>query len=170
MFTTDADFERADWPLIKDGAVSLFWSPTVLAETQRELALIGYEIAVVTCREGQGTFREQFSEVLKWGEQFGYASWGGNLNALEDAFCSYPFGSSGRSALVLDGFHALVAEDKTTAEVVLDMIERWSRNHLIQGKILLGLVQTDDNRYEPVIGSRRPNWNLREWLGLRRGL
>jgi hypothetical protein len=30
MFTSEADFERADWALIAEGAVTLFWRKTAV--------------------------------------------------------------------------------------------------------------------------------------------
>jgi hypothetical protein len=103
--------------------------------------------------------------------QFGYGPWNGNLNALNDGFRGYPFADAGRSALVLEGFHGLVAMDGDFAHQVLDIIERQARNHLLLGKILICLVQTDDNRYNcAAIGCRSANWNPREWLNADRGL
>ena len=44
MFTTEADFERPDWPLIEWGAVNLFRNPAVLVEVQEQLQAIGYKV------------------------------------------------------------------------------------------------------------------------------
>lgn len=170
MFTNDADFERADWPLLQNAAVSLFWRPAILAEALDNLSKLGYEIGEVSCRSGRSIFYEQFSQVLHWKEQFGYYPWRGSLDALNDGFRDYPFGSSGRSALVLHGFHLLANEDSKFAHTVLDIIECSARDHLLTGKILICLVQTDDNYYHPPrIGCRLANWNRREWLWSDRG-
>jgi hypothetical protein len=170
MFTSDADFERADWGLLQNGSVNLFWRPAILAEAVHAIRQLGYEILEVSCRSGQSIFYEQFSDVLHWDDLFGYYPWSGNLDALSDGLADYQFGSAGRSALVLDGFHVLANEDSTYAHGVLDTIEHAARDHLLSGKILIGLVQTDDNHYEcSDIGCRGANWNLREWLYSNRG-
>jgi Barstar (barnase inhibitor) len=156
MFTSDADFQRADWPLLQNGAVNLFWRPAILAEAMDNLRKLGYEIGQVSCHSSRVSFNEQFSQVLRWKEQFGYYPWSGNLNALNDGLCDYPFGSAGRSTLVLDRFHLLANEDSKYSHAILDIIESAARNHLLTGKILICLVQTDDNHYEcPHIGCRQ---------------
>jgi hypothetical protein len=170
MFT-DADMHRADWILLQNGAVSLFWSPTFLAAAKADLRQLGYEIAEVACNHGLQSFHTQLSEVLRWEEQFGYGPWRGNLDALNDGFGGYPLAGAGRSALVLEGFHGLVAMDGDFAHKVLDIIESAARDYLLLGKVLICLVQTDDNRYNCApIGCRRANWNPREWLDANRGL
>ena len=111
------------------------------------------------------------SVALNWDGQFGYWPWTGNLDALTDGFREYPFGPEGRGALILDGFHVLAQTDKNYAHIVLDIIESASRDLLLHGKILIGLVQTDDNRYVcPPVGGRRVNWNRRELMDRDRGL
>ncbi|HEY6814018.1 MAG TPA: barstar family protein [Croceibacterium sp.] len=171
MFTSEADFQRADWPLLQNGAVNLFWKPAVLAEARQALASLGYEIAEVSCGARVPSFELQMSRALKWQDQFGYECWTGNLNALNDGLGYFPFGPSGRCALVLTGFHHLVAADRERAHTILDIIESCARDHLLAAKLLIALVQTDDARYAcEDIGGRQANWNGREWLLADRGL
>ena len=162
MFTTDADFQRADWPLLQNGAINLFSRSGVLAEARKSLDQLGYEISVVNCRHRHPKFREQFSHILRWKEQFGYHPWDGNLNALNDGFRGYPFGPRRRSALILDRFHFIAKKDSKYAHAILDIIEKAARNHLLTGNILVCLVQTDDNRYGAHLACRPANWNGRE--------
>ena len=170
MFT-DADMDRADWIFLKDGAVTLFWNPAVLGAAKEDLRQLGYEIAEVSCNNGLQSFCTQLSEVLRWEEQFGYGPWRGSLDGLNDGFREYPFPNTGRSALVLEGFHGLVAMDGDFAHQILDIVECQARYYLLLGKVLICLVQTDDNRYNCApIGCRTANWNPREWLDAHRGL
>ena len=141
------------------------------ARRRKPLRELGYEIAEVSCNNGLRSFRTQLSEFLRWKEQFGYGPWGGGLDALNDGFWGYPFPNTGRSALVLEGFHGLVAMDGDFAHKVLDIVERQARYHLLLGKVLICLVQTDDNRYNCApIGCRTAQWNPREWQDAHRGL
>ncbi|AWO92810.1 MULTISPECIES: hypothetical protein [Bradyrhizobium] len=170
MFT-DADMDRADWDFLQNGAVTLFWNPAVLGAAKEDLRQLGYEVAEVACDNGLPNFLMQLSEVLHWREQFGYGPWRGNLDALNDGFGEYPFANTGRSVLALEGFHGLVSIDRDFAHGVLDIIESRARYHLLLGKVLICLVQTDDNRYYCApIGCRSANWNRREWLHAARGL
>ena len=104
MFTTEEDFQRPDWQLVQNSAVSLFWNNAVLDETRESLLEIGYGIAEVVCRRAMQGFMQQVSDVLLWEDQFGYQGWDGNLDALNDGFRYYPFDPSGRSALISAAF------------------------------------------------------------------
>ncbi|RYG94777.1 MAG: hypothetical protein EON58_15530 [Alphaproteobacteria bacterium] len=171
MFLTDADYDRADWPLLQNGAVHLFWSQEVLAQTRSQLAEIGYEQSEIVFGSKVPGFQTQISKALKWEEQFGYGGWTGNLNALEDGMRYFPFGPSGRSCLVFLNFHQFASKSPQTAHQVLDIIECAARDHLLSGKLLLALVQTNDNHYECApVGSRQVGLNPREWTNINRGL
>ncbi|QMW24324.1 hypothetical protein [Sandaracinobacteroides saxicola] len=171
MFESEADFIRADWPLLCGGAINLFWSPVVLARAQQALVALGYEVAEVSCGSQPPSFEVQISRALKWLEQFGYEPWSGNLNALNDALQHYPFGPSRRAALVFTGFHHLVGSDPNLARVILDIIECSARDHLLESKLLIALVQTDDPHFScSDIGCRAAKWNDAELINTNRGL
>ncbi len=165
MFCNNADRERADWPLLQNGAVNLFHDPRHLDQARADLLALGYEIANVTCREGQDVFQAQVSAALRWKEQFGYEPWTGNLNALHDAMHTYPFGPSSRAALAFDGFDKIASSDAVLAHAILDIIESHARDHLLRKRLLVALVQTDDPDFECAdLGGRRASWNPGEWL------
>ncbi|WP_137861675.1 MULTISPECIES: barstar family protein [unclassified Sphingomonas] len=169
MFAEGDRHDRADWPLLQNGAVNLFHSPEILADACADLAALGYALAEISCRDGSPGFERQFADLLRWQDQFGYLPWSGNLDALNDAMAGYPFGSSGKSALVLDGFHLIADADRDRAHALLDIFESASRDHLLFGHILVVLVQTDDATYAcPGIGGRSANWNAREAARRRR--
>ncbi|MFJ7440119.1 hypothetical protein ACIQW5_20920 [Methylorubrum thiocyanatum] len=149
MFTSEADRERDDWELIRHAAVSLFRQPEALEEARAALAALRYDIATVICDHGEATFHAGLSGALRWEEQFGLSGWSGNLDALNDGFRRYPFGRSGCAALVLSGFQAIVARDRTFAREVLDIIEYQARNHLLHGHVLICLVETRGRSYDP---------------------
>lgn len=171
MFKNDEDMDRADWPLLQNGAVTLFWRPDLLGETQVALRTLGYKISEVTGRSGWSDFTQQMSSVLHWEKQFGYARWTGNLNAFNDGVKGYPFDSSNRSVLIIRDFNALVDENVEGSRTLLDILEGSARDHLLWGRILIVLIQTSDNRYDSgPIGGRSAHWNQREWMNANRGL
>ncbi len=45
MFVSSADFNRADWPLLKYGSINLFFSKSIFEETKRQLQALEYEVA-----------------------------------------------------------------------------------------------------------------------------
>lgn len=162
---------RADWPLLQDGAVSLFWRPEVLDDTRRALDALGYEVSDISGVSGWPHFIEKLSSVLRWQEQFGYAPWTGNLNALNDAMGGYPFGAANQSALIIRDFDILVGEDAEGSQGLLDVLESAARDHLLWGRTLVILIHTNDNRYySGPIGDRPARWHPREWLNRDRDL
>lgn len=171
MFTSEADFERADWPHLQNGAVSFFWRPEILAEARQSLVVLDYDVSEVMCGVDVPSFEVQMSRALLWREQFGYEPWTGNLDAFNDALRYVPFSPSGRRVLVLTGFHHIVAADSERAYIMLDLIEAAARDHLLESMLLIALIQTDDPHYscDPV-GGRLPRWNWREWDNSARGL
>lgn len=171
MFKSAEDCNRADWSLLQNGAVSLFWSVDVLNEVRGELTELDYEIAEVSCLNGEAAFRRQMSNALNWESNFGYSTWNGNLDAFNDGLREYPFGASKLCALAVLGFHKLVGSAPEFAGALLDIIEYNARDHLLFGNTLIALVQTDDNQFEsPVLGGRTASWNSREWSNDRRGI
>ena len=171
MFSRETDTDRADWPLLQNGAVNLFWKQELFEEARRALEGLDYEILAIDCRSGWHAFQHQISAMLKWREQFGYAPWNGNLDAFNDGLRDFPFGPPKQSALALEGFHVLVEEARDRADAVLDMLEYAARDHLLWSNALVVLVQTDDPRYKCApVGARRANWNRRECLDSNRGL
>jgi hypothetical protein len=72
---------------------------------------------------------------------------------------------------VFEAFNRLAGTSPEAAHIILDLIEAASRDHLLSGGLLIGLVQTDDNQYTCApVGGRRVDWNNREWSVGDRGL
>ena len=156
--------------LLQDGAVHLFWRAEVLDQWCSELTELGYATHTADCTN-QARMRDAVSEILQWQEQFGYGPWTGNLDAFNDGMRGFPFGPSGKAALILKRFDLFVRADPRSAEVVLDILECQARDHLLAGNRLLVLVQTDDPAFSPPpLGARKPSWNPQEWSNAARGL
>jgi hypothetical protein len=170
MFLTDEDQQRADWEILRHGAVALFWRRSRLHEAAAQLRELGYEVIPIDCSSWIG-FRRSVSEALRWHEQFGYAPWDGNLNALNDALNTSPFKPGRNVALSFEAFDNLLRDGRDQAEAFLDVFERQSRDHLLEGSRLLALVRVDDAtcRFEG-LGARDAQWNCEEWFDRDRGL
>ncbi|HRD45071.1 MAG TPA: hypothetical protein PLF78_01160, partial [Caulobacter sp.] len=79
----DPNHNRTDWRLLQNGAVNLFRQAAYLEESKRELTSLGYE-TIDLAFSNLDQFKHDLSIALKWEEQFGYAPWDGNLDALND--------------------------------------------------------------------------------------
>jgi hypothetical protein len=171
IFNSIDDFQRADWPLLQNGAVNLFWRQAIYEDAQVDLEALGYEVAKLTCRKGVESFKLQLSSALEWRDRFGYEPWDGNFDALHDALRFYPFGASKRSVIAIDGYQDYVKADRQRSSSLLDLLEASARDHLLLGKTLIILIQTDDATYVcNNIGGRSAQWNNKEWLNSSRGL
>ena len=166
----DHDESRADWPLLQNGAVNLFWRKSVFQDARSQLSDLGYEIAEIEYQTPE-TFRSALSEALKWKEQFGYEPWGGGLDALADGVGGFPFPQSKSAAICIENYDLFAKDQPEIALAVLDIVEAQSRNHLLVGCRLIALIQTNDASLEfGPLGCRSATWNRREWLWKDRGL
>ncbi|MGE3272420.1 MAG: hypothetical protein AB7P40_26970, partial [Chloroflexota bacterium] len=77
----------------------------------------------------------------------------------------------GGVALILHSYDLFCTGFQQAALAILDIIEDGSRWHLLFGRRLVALVQTDDPELEfERVGARPVTWNRREWLRAQRGL
>jgi hypothetical protein len=156
------DPERADMALLRRGPINLVSNPAVLEEHLRALILLGYRLVRIRYEDTR-SFRTDISRALRWKEQFGYDGWDGNLDALNDGLRGEPFAASDLNLFCLEGFHGLVKDDARTARALLDMLCEASWDHLLHGKRLVVLIQTDDPAYEtPPVGCHHGRWTARE--------
>jgi Barstar (barnase inhibitor) len=105
--------------------------------------------------------------------------YGNNLNALDECMSDdLVVPDSGGLALVLNHYDhifkpapSLASEGRGTAEVVLSIFADAVRYHMLFGRRLLILVQSDDPKIEfGRLGGVATGWNRREWLNSSRGL
>ena len=162
--------DRADWQLLNTGGVNLVRRKEFLEGRLRALEGLGYAIHRLRFTSVDAFVRE-LSSALRWEEQFGYGSWGGNLDALNDGFPGDLFDASDLNAFCIEDFHLFVAADRHMAEGVLDIVAREARGQFLLGKRLVLLIQTDDATYQtPPLASVHGQWSREEWSTASRGL
>ena len=166
----DANDQRRDWAILRDGGVALYWRPEALKADLNWLELNDYEI--VEFDAGSWSSEEQMHDALRSRLSFPYY-YGKNLDALNDCMGSdLAVPEHGGLALVFNHYDQFANVDtgsdsnrKGLAEVVLHILARAVRYHLLFGRRLLILVQSDDPqiRFTDLAGVSA-NWNPREWL------
>lgn len=170
MVFSPQETDRYDWPLLQNGAVTLYWKIEVFESAIAHLAELDYRVLRLRFDDSL-QFQHDLSVALKWREQFGYSPWNGSLDALEDGFRYEPFESTDDSAFCVKNFDALARSNQQLSFALLDMIERHSRDYLLFGKRLIGLIQTNDPEFHcEGIGATSANWNEAERLNKARGL
>jgi RNAse (barnase) inhibitor barstar len=162
------DFNRLDWRLLQSGAISLYYRPSILQEDVVWLVDHGYLLYEFNCATWicEGDFHDAVSATLKFPEYYGR-----NSAAFNDCLGDLEIPEEGGAVLVFNRFHRFAARDEELAIWLLDAIQQNARRHLLWGRRLLALLQSDDPRLriEPV-GACAPNWNPREWSDSARGL
>ena len=162
------EFQRLDWVLLQNGAVTLYFRPQVLAEDIEWLKAHDYRVDTFECSVWVG--ESEMHEALSCGLEFpGY--YGRNLNALNDCISDIEISEESGRVLVFNRYDFFAAKAPHVACSVLDIMEINSRRLLLFGRRLIILVQSDDPgiSFEP-IGGRSVMWNEKEWLNRSRGL
>jgi RNAse (barnase) inhibitor barstar len=163
------EWQRLDYQLLQNGAVSLYFDRNVLSEDNTWLENHGYIIYVLDAASWQSEddFHRDVSNVLLFP-----AYYGNNLNAFNDCLSDVEIPeSAGGCAIQFLGFDKLAAALPVFAHAILDIIETNSRRFLLTGQRLIALVQSDDPRISfEHLGCSTATWNRKEWLNKNRGL
>ena len=171
---TADDWQRLDWNILRDGGIQLYWRREYLIEDEKWLADHDYDVYEFSCETwlSQETMFSDFARILCLPEWFGR-----NFDALDDCIADLPLSESRGAVMVLTGFEVYAAgcgsvpmqRVRTEAECILDIIARASHFHLLNGKRLIALVQTNDPKLRfGALGGMIPQWNRREWLDAKR--
>ena len=162
------DFQRLDWSLLQNGAITLYYRPEFLTEDAEWLKTHYYRLDTFDCSAWGSV--EDMHEAIAAGLDFP-DYYGRNLDALNDCLTDIEIPEASGRVLIFRRYDMFAAKFPREAQDVLDIIENKSRFLLLFGRRLLALVHSDDPRisFEPV-GARPVMWNRREWLNKSRGL
>lgn len=159
--------DEFDLQLLGTGACVLYYQMSVLNDHTDRLKLHGYQVVTLDSRQwtSMEAFHQAVSSALRFPEYYG-----GNLNALNDCLRDVEFPATGRLALRFHHYDSFARAFPRPAQAVLDILEVQARIHLLRGKRLLMLIQSDDPAIEfAAVGARPMHWNDSEWLNERRG-
>lgn len=175
LTASEVDNRQLDWTILRDGGVALYWQPEILAQDLNWLESKGYRI--VSFEAGKWSSEDQMHHELKSDLSFP-DYYGENLDAMNECICDdLVVPDEGGLVLVLRRYDRFAKNKvrpnrpRSVAEIVLEILARAVRYHMLFGRRLLILVQSDDPRIRfenlaPVFAS----WNPREWLDKKRGL
>ncbi|PZM85428.1 MAG: hypothetical protein DKT66_04395 [Candidatus Melainabacteria bacterium] len=168
-FTDAVDvWDRLDFQLLLDGAVTLYYSADIMHEDCEWLKQHKYKVRDLDASNWntEAAFHADVKRILEFPSYYGE-----NLNAFSDCLSDLEMDEDGGFAIAIRHFNSFFRVMPDRAQAVLDIIETNSRRHLLIGKRLIALVQTDNPRvvYEHV-GCITPSWNPRERMERNRGL
>lgn len=157
-----------DWEIARISPVCLFYREAVLKEAVDWLAQHGYVIHSFDADQWatKAGFHESVKRELAFPDYYGR-----NLDAMNDCLRDLDIPTNGGVALVFRRYDSLKKTDGMFAQKVLDVLASAVYEHLVEGRRLLTLVQSDDPaiRFDAV-GQRPVSFNPREWLNKSRGL
>jgi hypothetical protein len=158
----------ADYLLMMNTFVTLFWRSDILQRSLDDLVALGYD-AVRVDATGWTAERDLHRDVAA---ALNFPSYyGRNLAALNDCLSdvgSMEYGTSPEATglvLAIIGYDKFFAIEPYTAHKVLDIFAHQARRAALIGHRMMCLVQTDDPQiaFAPV-GAMPVAWNAAEWL------
>src|ERR1041384_1269586 len=161
-------FQRLDWMLLQNGAVTLYFRSQVLIEDVEWLKRHDYRVDNFECSiwDSDSEMHKALSRSLEFP-----AYYGRNLDAFNDSIGDIEIADEGGRVLVFNRYDSYAARFPDVAWSVLDILEINSRRLLLFGRRLIVLVQSDDPEISfERVGARPVSWNMREWLNTSRNL
>ena len=166
--TDQSEWQRLDLRLLQNSPVALYFRAGFLDEDTGWLRGEGYQIEEFDCTgwHAESDFHTAIAARLAFPDYYG-----GNLDAFNDCIGDIEVPDAGGKAIVFRRFDLFAQREPRVAQVILDIMASASWHHLLFGRRLLTMVQSDDPRidFQPV-GSQPVMWNPREWLNKNRGL
>jgi hypothetical protein len=136
---TFTDGRRLDYQLLRDSPVRVFDNPELLAEVVQWLASRHYrilEIDVAAAATVEAFYKAISSQVPEWPQGYvqGHDGYADGLLDLE----------GGPIAVVLHGYRSFAARFPRDAVIILDILARQARWHLLLGRPLVTLAERPD--------------------------
>jgi RNAse (barnase) inhibitor barstar len=169
-FSPDASTEHVlDWTILQNGGVSLYRNRAFLTEDVAKLEAIGYRSVQFNCSTWW-TLEKMYDEIEQALRFPAYC--GRNLNAVWDCLHDIDVPDVGGLLIVLDGFASFAGgSGSEVAFRLVDLLAGASRYHMLMGRRLILLVQSDDPSLRlDRLAAIDAAWNRREWLNKDRGL
>ena len=130
VFQGDDDYQRLDWALLQNGAISLYHSSVIFAEDTAWLAAHGYVVHNFDCAawESEDDFHDAVSDALKFP---GY--YGRNIAAFNDCLSGIDIPEQGGCTLAFRRYDHFAAQQPQFAQWVLEDIQQNSRRMSLWG-------------------------------------
>ncbi|WP_075620117.1 barstar family protein [Paenisporosarcina indica] len=152
--------------LMQDGSVTLFWNNSIYEKNIESIKLEGFDIYSFDCTEWEmDNYHKELAKTLAFPDYYGR-----NLNAFNDCLSDIVPDNKG-FVLAFRNYDIFAKKYPDIAFHILDIIQINSWQFLIDNRVLLGLVQSNDAELSfPPLGGMTADWNSDEWLNKNRGL
>lgn len=133
-------FNRLDWNILKNGAISLYLKPSILETDCVWFREHDYHLYFFDCT--QWKTQEDFYDAAKITLHLpDYC--GGNLDSFNDCLYSIDIPQEGDAVIIFSRFDAFWQRWRTFSAEILDIFEKHSRQFLLFGCRLIVLIQSD---------------------------
>jgi hypothetical protein len=164
----DDDVQRThpeDFHLLQNGHLHLFRHAWALSRLVADLVGLGYEVVevdMVSC-DGADSLRDAVIAVIDdWPSDYGRGTWHGFNDGLMDYLLT---SKCPLVVLVLKGLDQVRGKDEASVLALLEGLASSARWHLLFGRRLICLVETDDIELDTgALGGKRPGWSRHEFL------
>lgn len=154
--------QKLDWLILQSSPVVLYCSVEAFRADLAWFEEEGYSVVMMDCAAWRSS--SQAHRSLKKSLQFP-SYYGANFPALNDCLSDLEISDEGGLVVGLSGFHRFAEREPDFAQSLLDCLASNARYHLLFGKRLLALVQSDDPDIEfAPVGACPVVWNGREFL------
>ncbi len=162
------DLQKLDWQLLQNSPIILYYQASILSEDFAWFKAHGYWIDHFDC----STWNSELLLHQTLAKELNFPKWyGGNLDALNDCLSDIEIPKESGRVLVFDRYDVLASKRPQAAWQVLDIIAHKARYHLLFGRRLLALVQSDDSKiFFAEVGACPVSWNRKERARNHRGL
>ncbi|KAA0955383.1 barstar family protein [Sporosarcina sp. ANT_H38] len=152
--------------LMQDGCVTLFWNHSIYEENIETVRQEGFDIYSFDCTEWEtDNYHKDLAKTLKFP-----AYYGENLDAFNDCLSDKVPDHKG-FVLAFRNYDIFAKKYPEIAFNILDIIQEKSWQSLIEGKLVLSFVQSNDGKLIfPPLGGMIADWNTDEWFDENRGL
>jgi hypothetical protein len=154
-----------DFQLLQNGHLHLFRQAWALDRLATDLTALGYEIVEVdtaSCGHADGLREAVIAAVADWPSGYGQGSWPGFNDGLMDYLLT---AERPLLVLVLKGLDQARSRDEAAVFALLDHLASIARWHLLFGRRLICLIETDDVDLDiSGLGGERVRWSRHEFL------
>jgi hypothetical protein len=156
--------QRRDFQLLRDSPLNLYWRRSLFNEEVDWLKQHGYRVELIDLRQWRSAGDEQtaIAKVLSF-PTVDYGG-GGNWDSWRDWMMDLDWLEEDFLAVGLLRFDVLLLHEEARARTLLELLSEASRHHLLLGRHLVVLAQSDDSSValqglDPVWAK----WNAKEW-------
>jgi len=156
-----------DVEILLDGSLCLYHSENVLDKDLEWFKLNNYTINDIdTINWTIKKAHLDLKETLRFPDYYGE-----NLDAFNDCLGDIYADNYKGQVIVFRNFDKIYHKEKQFCDHLLDIIATQSREWLVSGHRLIGLIQVNETAIEfSRVGGYTPSWNPKEWLSKSRGI